>query len=405
MTNKSKSENSAALIVRENESLFQTYRRLPIVVDRASGCYIYDIEGRRYLDFLSGIAVNALGHGHPRIIDAVTEQTNRYMHLSNFFYQEPQIRLAELLKKASGYERVFFSNSGAESFEGAIKLARLWGTEHGKTDIIAFSGGFHGRTYGSLSLMDKPLYKNGMGPFLPNMSVIPFNDVTAIRAAVTERVCGVALEFLQGEGGIISASDEFVKTLEELREKYGFLIVADEVQAGVGRTGTFFGFERFGIRPDIVTSAKGLGGGLPLGAILTDNSIASLLQRGMHGTTYGGNAVACAAGAAVVGEVTSGLMDNVREQGLYLRECLLDTASEFPQIVKDVRGQGFMQGMALNSEAPDFVELMLKRGVVSNVTAGSVIRVLPPLIAGKKEIDEFIDALRNVLAEKAKKQI
>ncbi|GAB1431191.1 aspartate aminotransferase family protein [Ignavibacteria bacterium] len=402
MTNPGQSENSAALIVRENEAIFQTYRRLPIAVGHADRCYIYDVEGRRYLDFLSGIAVNALGHGHPRIISAVNMQTNRFMHLSNFFYQEPQIRLAELLKKASGYERVFFSNSGAESFEGSVKLARLWGAAHGKTDMLAFTGGFHGRTYGSLSLMDKPLYKNGMGPFLPNMGVIPFNDTVALRAAVTERVCGVALEFLQGEGGIIPASTEFVETLKALRKEHGFLIIADEVQAGIGRTGTFFGFEQFDIRPDIVTTAKGLGGGLPLGAILTDDTVASLLQRGMHGTTYGGNAVACAAGAVVVDEVTNSLMENVGKLGLYLRERLLEKAAEFPQLIKEIRGQGFMQGIALNSEMPDFVELMLKRGVVSNITAGSVIRILPPLIAGKEEIDEFIVALRDVLTEKDK---
>ncbi len=276
------------------------------------------------------------------------------------------------------------------------------GAAHVKTDMLAFTGGFHGRTYGSLSLMDKPLYKNGMGPFLPNMGVIPFNDTVALRAAVTERVCGVALEFLQGEGGIIPASTEFVETLKALRKEHGFLIIADEVQAGIGRTGTFFGFEQFDIRPDIVTTAKGLGGGLPLGAILTDDTVASLLQRGMHGTTYGGNAVACAAGAVVVDEVTNSLMENVGKLGLYLRERLLEKAAEFPQLIKEIRGQGFMQGIALNSEMPDFVELMLKRGVVSNITAGSVIRILPPLIAGKEEIDEFIVALRDVLTEKDK---
>ncbi len=212
----------------------------------------------------------------------------------------------------------------------------------------------------------------------------------------------LALEFLQGEGGIIPASTEFVETLKALRKEHGFLIIADEVQAGIGRTGTFFGFEQFDIRPDIVTTAKGLGGGLPLGAILTDDTVASLLQRGMHGTTYGGNAVACAAGAVVVDEVTNSLMENVGKLGLYLRERLLEKAAEFPQLIKEIRGQGFMQGIALNSEMPDFVELMLKRGVVSNITAGSVIRILPPLIAGKEEIDEFIVALRDVLTEKDK---
>ncbi len=394
--------DSASLINREHESLFQTYRRLPIAAAKADGCYIYDAEGRRYLDFLSGIAVNALGHSHPRIVSAVQEQTSKYMHLSNFFYQEPQICLAELLKKASGYERVFFSNSGTESFEGAIKLARLWGSSRGKIEMIAFSGAFHGRTYGALSLMNKPLYKEGMGPFLPNMRTIPYNDVSALENTVSELTCAVAMEFLQGEGGIISASAEFITSLKKLREKFGFLIIADEVQTGIGRTGTFFSFEHFDMRPDIVTSAKGLGGGLPLGAILTSESIASLMQRGMHGTTYGGNALACAAGVVVLEEVLNGLLEHVRTQGQYLSNQLKILANDFPKIIKEIRGLGFMQGIALTAEMPDFLDIMLAKGIVSNITAGSVVRVLPPLIAGKQEIDEFIEALRDIFAEEGK---
>lgn len=389
----------AALFGREHDVLFQNYKRLPLAVVRAEGCRIYDAEGRIYLDFLSGIAVNALGHSHPRIVAAVTRQAQRYMHLSNFFYQEPQVRLAELLKEASGYGRVFFTNSGAESFEGAIKLARLWGRQHGQSDMIAFSGGFHGRTYGSLSLMNKPLYKDGMGPFLPNMQILPFNDPDTLRATVNERTCGIALELLQGEGGIVPASAEFVATIAELREKFGFLLIADEVQAGVGRTGTFFGFEHFGIRPDIVTSAKGLGGGLPLGAIITDDGIASLMQNGMHGTTYGGNALACAAGVAVLEELAGGLLEHVRTMGQYLRRKLEDIAAEFPLVVREVRGLGLMLGIVLVSEIPDFVGRMLRRGVISNITAGTVVRVLPPLIVAESEIDEFVAALRVVFME------
>ena len=390
---------ASELYERESSTIFQTYRRLPMAAAHAEGCRIFDTEGRSYLDFLSGIAVNALGHSHPRIVAAVTEQAAKYMHLSNFFYQEPQIRLAEMLRDATGYERTFFSNSGAESFEGAIKLARLWGSTRGKTDMIGFSGGFHGRTYGSLSLMDKPIYKDGMGPFLPNMQVVPFNDVEALHAAITESTCGVALEFLQGEGGIVSATPEFVAAIEELRLQFGFLLIADEVQAGVGRTGRFFGFEHLGIHPDVVVMAKGLGGGLPLGAIITSNDIAALLQRGMHGTTYGGNALACAAGAVVIEEVQNGVMENARQQGQYLRGLLEEIHRDFPSRVKEVRGIGLMQGVALTAEAPDFVAAMLRRGIVSNITAGSVVRVLPPLIVTQSEINEFIAAMRNVLAE------
>lgn len=213
---------STDIISREHEVLFQNYRRLPIELDYGKGSYLYDTSGKKYLDFLSGIAVNALGHSHPKLVDAVVKQAQKSMHVSNFFYQESQVRLAELICELGSYQRVFFSNSGAESFEGAIKIARLWGSKHNKTDIYAFHGGFHGRTYGSLSLMDKAIYRDGMGPFLPNMHVLPFNDIDALHSAINEHTCAVALEFLQGEGGIIHAEPEFINALESLKEQYNF---------------------------------------------------------------------------------------------------------------------------------------------------------------------------------------
>ena len=389
---------SAALMEREHAVVFQTYRRIPVAIERAEGARIIDVDGRSYLDMLGGIAVNALGHSHPRIISAIEQQIRRYMHVSNVFYQEPQVALAEQLVKASGYPRVFFTNSGAESTDGALKLARRYGSARGRYDVIGFTGGFHGRTYGALSLMDKPLYKDGMGPFLPNTLVLPFNDVDALESRVDENTCAVMIEFLQGEGGIQSATQEFVDALFALKETYGFLIIADEVQSGIGRTGDFFSFEAYGVRPDIVTVAKAMGGGLPLGAILATEEAAALLDKGMHGTTYGGNPVACVAGSVVVDEVCSGLMDHVQNIGVYLYEQLQVLMTEFPEQIREIRGRGCMQGVVLNTDAAPYVQDLIRNGVIANATAGNVIRLVPPFVITNDDVDELLRALRTVMS-------
>ena len=389
---------SQELMEREHAVVFQTYRRINVAIDRAEGMRIYDVDGKAYLDMLGGIAVNALGHSHPRIIEAVEHQIRRYMHVSNVFYQEPQVTLAEQLVKASGYPRVFFSNSGAESTDGAMKMARRYGSATGRYDIIGFSGGFHGRTFGALSIMDKPLYKDGMGPFLPNTLVLPFNDIDALESRVDEHTAAVMIEFLQGEGGIAEATQEFVDAIWRLKEQYGFLVIADEVQSGIGRTGDFFAFERYGVRPDIVTIAKAMGGGLPLGGILATNEAAALLDKGMHGTTYGGNPVACVAGSVVMDEVASGLMDHVRELGEYLNGRLREIQSAFPNLVREIRGRGCMQGIVLNQDAAPFIPKLLERGVIANATAGNVIRLVPPFIITRGDVDELHAALMVVLA-------
>ncbi len=385
------------LMEREHEVVFQTYRRIPVAIDRAEGARIFDLDGKSYLDMLGGIAVNALGHSHPKIIAAIETQIRKYMHVSNVFYQEPQVRLAEQLVAASGYPRVFFSNSGAEATEGAIKMARRFGSAHGRYDIVGFTGGFHGRTYGALSIMDKPLYKEGMGPFLPNTIVLPYNDIDALEARVDENTCAVMIEVLQGEGGISSATDEFVAALWSLKERYGFLVIADEVQSGIGRTGDFFAFERYGVRPDIVTVAKAMGGGLPLGAILATNEAASLLDRGMHGTTYGGNPVACVAGSVVVDEVMHGLMAHVREIGAYFIERMEVLRAEIPARIREVRGRGCMVGLVLNEDAAPVIPMLLANGVIANATAGNVIRFVPPFVIQRADVDELEHALRRVL--------
>jgi len=378
---------------QENASILQTYKRLPISIDRAKGCYIYDDEGNEYVDFLAGIAVNALGHSHNEIIEVVTDQISKYMHVSNYFYQKPQVELAESLKHLSGFSKVFFTNSGTESMEGALKIARKWGNENAKKEIIAFTGGFHGRTYGALSIMDKPHYKSNMGPFLPNTRILNYNDISQLEEYIDEDTAAVVLEFLQGEGGIRLADKVFIEKLFELRDKFKFLIVADEIQSGIGRTGKYFAYEHYNVIPDIVTLAKGMGGGLPLGAILTSEELSNIFEKGMHGTTYGGNAVACRTGKVVIDKLRSGLIDEVDVIGAYLEEKLELIKKQYPNIIKEVRGLGLMRGLLLNQNAAPLMEKLLDHRVITNVASGDVLRLVPPLIVSRKEIDLLYQAL------------
>lgn len=388
------------IISKEKETILQTYKRLPVVIDNAKGVYIYDTEGNEYLDFLSGIAVNVLGYAHQGIIDAVEKQLKRYMHVSNYFYQDAQINFAEKLTKVSGYEKVFLSNSGAEAIEGTIKLIRRWGNQNGKKEIIAFTGGFHGRTYGALSLMDKPHYKDMMGPFLENMKVIEYNDIDALRENVNENTAAVLLEFIQGEGGIVSADKDWVDEIFRLREIFGFKVVADEIQSGSGRSGKFFSFEHYDVRPDVVTLAKGIGGGLPLGCFLVDEKLAGVFEPGMHGTTFGGNALSCAAGGVVIDELQNSVMDNVNSVGAYLEKRLNEIKKDFPAKVLEVRGMGLMRGLLLSFNAAELVAALLERKVITNSASGYVLRILPPLNITKADADTFVAELKYCLSDR-----
>jgi acetylornithine aminotransferase len=385
---------------RESTYLFHTYKRLPLEIDRGEGVYLYTNEGKKYLDMFGGLAVNALGYGHPKVLEAIQVQSRKYIHLSNYFLQEPQMALAELLIKHSGFKKLFFSNSGTESIEGAIKLARKWGSTRGKTDIYSFSNAFHGRTFGALSLMDKPKYRDGYEPFLPNCHVIEFNDVAALRKTVNEKTAAVLLEFIQGEGGITLASRELVDELRTLQQKYDFLIIADEIQAGIGRTGTFFGFQHFNVQPDIVTVAKPLGGGLPLGAIIGNSRVAEVFEPGVHGTTFGGNPVACAAGVVVLQELmNNGVMKNAEAMGNILMKKLQELGKEFPALVKEVRGYGLMIGVELHRDGEQITKQLRDNGVLVNCTNVNVLRFLPPLIINESHITEAITQLRTVFKE------
>lgn len=382
----------------EKEAFIQVYNRLPIVVEKAEGVWIWDKDGNKYLDLLGGIAVNVLGHSYPKITRAIIDQAQKYMHLSNYFYQDVQINFVKKLTQLTGYSRAFLTNSGTESSDGAIKLIRKWGNMNNKTDIIAFSGGFHGRTYGALSIMDKPNYKQGMGPFLPNCKILPYNSVEDLMANVDLNTAAVFLEFIQGEGGISSVSQEFVDTLFELKQHNNFLVVADEVQSGMGRTGKFFSFEHWGVRPDIVIVSKGLGGGLPLGAILIDEHLANVWEKSQHGTTFGGNALSCAAGLVSLEEIETELMDNVVQVGDYFISELEKVKTKFPDKVREIRGKGLMLGIVLNFEAKLLLNELLKRKIIVNATSVNVLRIVPPLILNKEHIDLFIDELKDALS-------
>lgn len=383
---------------RESRVFFHTYKRLPLEIEKGEGCYLYSRDGRKYLDMFSGLAVNALGYNHPAVVAAITEQAKKYTHLSNFFIQEPQLQLAERLLGISGFDKVFFSNSGTEAVEGTIKLVRKWGKPSGKKIIFGMSNGFSGRTMGALSLMDKEKYRDGYEPFLPNVGSIEFNNSNDLTAKVDEQTGAVFLEFIQGEGGIVGVTQEFIDTLKTLREKFGFLIVADEIQSGIGRTGKFFGFQHFNITPDIITVAKPIGGGLPLGAIIGSKKVADVWTYGVHGTTFGGNPVSCAAGIASIDIIRqTGFLQNIIDNAEYFKQKVLSLKKQYP-VIKDIRVYGYMIGIELTVESALVVEEILQEGVLVNSTANNVIRILPPLIAGKGEFDQLLTVLEKSIS-------
>jgi acetylornithine aminotransferase len=391
------------LLDNEAKLFFKTYKRLSLEVDRGDGCYLFTNDGRKYLDMFSGLAVNALGYNHPGIIAAIEKQIRKYNHLSNFFVQGPQVELAERLLHHSNFQKIFFTNSGTEAIEGTIKLVRKWGLPKNKTKILGMSNGFSGRTMGSLSIMDKDKYRGGYGPFLENCGYVTFNDVDDLRKKVDGTTAAVVLEFVQGEGGIVPVSTEFVSALQSLRDTHGFLGVADEIQSGIFRTGKFFAYQHFNFVPDIVTIAKPIGGGLPLGAILGNQKVADVWTHGVHGTTFGGNPVACAAGIAVMDALTAnGMVRHIDEVSKYLF-AQLDLLKKRFSIIKDVRGYGFMIGVDLTVESAPLVDAMLEDGVLVNSTAGTVVRILPPLIAGTEEIDILLASFERVLTKHVQK--
>lgn len=423
------------LLERESNVFFHTYKRIPLEIERGDGVYLFGKDGKKYLDMFAGLAVNALGYNHPRVIEAMERQIKRYVHLSNYYLQDPQIELSERLVKATGFRKVFLTNSGTEAIEGALKIARKWGknlSHHAdassrpstplrtglsmtsrrensrsrkegrdKSVVVSFTNAFHGRTMGALSSMDRAKYRDGYEPFLPGFVCIPFNDVHALRSTINDETLAVMLEFIQGEGGINVAKSDFASELQRLKQEYDFLIIADEIQTGVGRTGKFLAFQHYaGVEPDIVAIAKPLGGGLPLGAILGSERVGDVLHYGVHGTTFGGNPVACAAGTVVLDELfEKDLMQHVTHLGNAFLESLKQLQREFPSLIANVRGKGFIIGVELTREGDSTVEKMREEGVLINCTNQTVLRFLPPFIITQSHVEETVSALRKVLRE------
>jgi acetylornithine aminotransferase len=386
-----------SLIQKEQEYFFRTYKRLSLDIVRGEGCFLFDRGGKRFVDFFGGLAVNALGYRHQGINDAIKRQIELYSHISNFFVQETQVLLAEKLLAITGLKKVFFTNSGTEAIEGALKLGRKWAGGKGKTEVFGLSNSFHGRTMGALSLTERMKYREGYEPFLPNIHHLRFNDVQDLRAKVGSQTIGIVLEFIQGEGGINVVTEEYAKELDHMRAKYDLLLIADEIQSGIGRTGKFLGCEHFGIHPDIVVVAKALGGGLPLGAFLGTEKVADVFTYGVHGTTFGGNPVACAAGMVVLNEVVdNGLMRMAGERGDYLKKLFGILRDEFPERIRDVRGFGCMIGVELSGEGQTLVDELQNRGFLVNCTNTSVIRLLPPYSIPFEECDHLVQEIRMI---------
>ncbi len=388
-----------AILNLEKELFLHTYNRLPIEISHGSGVNLIDKEGNRYLDFFSGLAVNALGYSHPKIVQAVCTQIQKFAHLSNNYITDVQIEFTELLLKYSGMSKAFLTNSGTESVEGTLKLLRKhYGPD--KT-IYSLTGSFHGRTYGAVTLTGKEKYTNGFAPLLPGIDHINFNNVSDLTRKIGKNTAAVFVEFIQGEGGINVVSEEFAQELINLRNEFDFAIVSDEIQSGIGRTGKPFACNHHNIKPDIIVSAKAIGGGLPLGAILVSEKFDNVFTPGIHGTTFGGNPVCCAAGKVVLEEVfENGLMDKVYELGNYLSNQLGEIKLMFPEDINEIRGKGFMQGIELNYPGNDIVKKMRERKVLTNCTNNTVLRLLPPLISEKNDIDFFLYNLHEVMKNK-----
>jgi len=389
----------------EKRYLLGTYNRYPIALTRGKGVFLYDLDDRRYLDFVSGLGVNALGHAHPRIVKTIREQAAKLIHVSNLYYHEYQGELAEKLCTLSGLSRAFFSNSGTEAIEGSIKLARLAGHRGGgesKCRLVALQGSYHGRTFGALSLTGQEKHRKGFEPLLEEVTFVGQNDIEGLRAAVNDNTCAIVLEPIFGEGGIYECSVEFLQECRSLADKHKAALIFDEIQCGLGRTGTIFAFQSFGVTPDIAAIAKPIAAGLPLGAFIAREEFANAISPGQHGTTFGGGPLACRVALeflAIVEEEK--LLGNVNKVGAYLQQELKAVA-EKSAAAKEVRGRGFIQGINLAIPARPIVDEALAEGVLFNSTQDTVVRFLPPFLLEEKHVDKGIRVLKKLLRKKRK---
>jgi acetylornithine/N-succinyldiaminopimelate aminotransferase len=393
----------------EKKYLLGTYSRYPIVLTRGKGVFLYDLEDRRYLDFVSGLGVNALGHAHPRIVKTIREQAAKLIHVSNLYYHEYQGALAEklctLLGSSFGNARAFFSNSGTEAIEGSIKLARLAGHRaggEGKSRLVALQGSYHGRTFGALSLTGQEKHRKGFEPMLEEVTFVAQNDIAGLRAAVSDNTCAIVLEPIFGEGGIYECSVEFLQECRAAADRHKAALIFDEIQCGLGRTGTMFAFQSFGVTPDIVAIAKPIAAGLPLGAFIAKEEFANAISPGQHGTTFGGGPLACRVALEFLAIVEDEkLLDNVNRVGAYLQQEL-KTIVEKSAAAIEVRGRGFIQGINLEIPARPIVDAALAEGVLFNSTQDTVVRFLPPYLLEEKHVDKGIRVLKKLLKKRRK---
>ncbi|MEW6523990.1 MAG: acetylornithine transaminase [Bacillota bacterium] len=386
---------SQKTIELEQAHIFQTYKRQPVVLVKGEGARVWDADGREYLDFVSGLAVCGLGHCHPAVTRAIAHQAGQLVHTSNLYYTVPQAQLAARLAALTGLDRVFFCNSGAEANEGAIKLARKFGglSHPDRYHIVCTHGSFHGRTLATLAATGQARYRQGFGPMPPGFRHVPFNDTQELKAAVDRQTAAILVEPVQGEGGVNVANSDFMACLAALREETGVLLIFDEIQCGLGRTGRWFAFEHYGVRPDIITLAKSLAAGVPMGAFCAREEVARALSLGDHGTTFGGNPLATAASLAMLAEMErQGLPDQVTSTGKRLTQGLQELAGRHSMIV-EVRGLGLMVACQLAGDGAPLVDACRERGLLVNCTAGNVIRFLPPLVVSPAEVDRALGIL------------
>ncbi len=381
--------------------IMNTYNRFPVVLRKGRGMKVWSSDGKEYLDFVGGVAVNILGHCHPRVVVAIQKQAQRLLHVSNYYYIEPQIKLAKLLVEHSFADKVFFCNSGAEANEAAIKLARKYSKEQispKRFEIITAKNSFHGRTLATLTATGQEKFQKGFEPLVPGFKYVPFNDIDAIRKTITKDTCAVMLEPIQGEGGVRLPDQNYLKNVRDLCNEHNILLILDEVQTGMGRTGKLFAYEHFGIMPDIMTLAKGLGGGVPIGAMLATDKVASAFQPGNHATTFGGNPLVCAAAVATIETLLEDgfVLDQCNRMSKYFREKLEQLMEGFPSLIIEIRGKGLLLGMEMTRDGDPIVRACLEKGVLINCAAGNVLRFIPSLLVQQKDIDRLIDVLEEV---------
>jgi predicted acetylornithine/succinylornithine family transaminase len=392
------------LIASGQRLLLSNYGRSPVVMSRGEGCMLWDVEGRRYLDMTAGIAVCVLGHAHPGLAQAIAQQATRLHHTSNLYYIEAQVRLAEALARRGFAGRMFFCNSGAEANEAALKIARRYQivvrNQPERTELVAFDGGFHGRTMGALSVTGQPKYRQGFGPLVPGVHFVHFGDIEAVRAVVGDKTCAVITEPIQAEGGINLPPPGYLQELRRVCHERGALLIFDEVQTGVGRTGTFYAYEKEGAVPDVLTLAKGLAGGVPMGAMIANDDVARAFEPGTHASTFGGNPLASTAALYLQHAIDEqGLLARCQEMGAHLGSALLRMAERRRPRTRGARGRGLLQGLVLDGDAGPVVAKARDRGLLVSVAGGNVVRFAPALVVGRAEIDEAVAILDAVLAE------